>query len=100
MPSCEFFPVEAVRTNVLGCDNVLDSAIRAAVKKVIVQKSPANTIRTLAEAMLDLYQAPNEIRIIDTRHCEKKYETLVNREEMVKAEDLGASTNSFRWFSA
>ena len=36
MPSCEFFPVEAVRTNVLGCDNVLDSAIRAAVKKVIV----------------------------------------------------------------
>jgi hypothetical protein len=36
VPSCEFFPVEAVRTNVLGCDNVLDSAIRAGVKKVIV----------------------------------------------------------------
>ena len=56
---------------------------------IFVQKSPASTIRTLAEALLDLYQAPNEIRIIDTRHCEKKYETLVNREEMVKAEDLG-----------
>jgi FlaA1/EpsC-like NDP-sugar epimerase len=36
VPSCEFIPIEAVRTNVLGCDNVLDSAIRAGVKKVIV----------------------------------------------------------------
>jgi UDP-glucose 4-epimerase len=36
VPSCEFFPVEAVRTNVLGCDNVLESAIRAGVKRVIV----------------------------------------------------------------
>ena len=36
VPSCEFFPIEAVQTNVLGCENVLDSAIRYTVKKVIV----------------------------------------------------------------
>ncbi len=36
VPSCEFFPTEAVRTNVLGCENVLDSAMRHNVKKVIV----------------------------------------------------------------
>ncbi len=195
VPSCEFFPLEAVRTNVIGCDNVLESAIRAGVKKVIVlstdkavypinamglskalsekvmvarsrnlngsgtilcgtrygnvmasrgsvipllvdqikagkpltltdpdmtrfmmtlaeavdlvlyayehghngdifvQKAPACTIRMLAEALLQLYGAKNEIRIIGTRHGEKKYETLVNREEMVKAENLG---NYFR----
>jgi len=36
VPSCEFFPTEAVRTNVLGCENVLDSAMRHRVRKVIV----------------------------------------------------------------
>ncbi len=36
VPSCEFFPMEAVRTNVMGCENVLDSAINHNVKKVIV----------------------------------------------------------------
>ena len=36
VPSCEFFPMEAVRTNIIGCENVLDSAIAAKVKKVIV----------------------------------------------------------------
>ena len=35
VPSCEFFPVEAVRTNVLGTDNVLSAAIRAGVRKVV-----------------------------------------------------------------
>jgi UDP-glucose 4-epimerase len=191
VPSCEFFPVEAVRTNVLGCDNVLESAIRAGVKRVIVlstdkavypinamglskalsekvmvarsrnlngngtvlcgtrygnvmasrgsviplfvdqikagkpltltdpdmtrymmtlgdavdlvlfayenghngdifvQKAPACTIRMLAEALLELYNSKSELRIIGTRHGEKRYETLVNREEMVKAEELG-----------
>ena len=191
VPSCEFFPMEAIRTNVIGCENVLDSAIRFGVAKVIVlstdkavypinamgiskamsekvmvaksrnlngtgtvlcgtrygnvmasrgsviplfvdqiraglpltitdpdmtrfmmtledavdlviyafehgrngdmfvQKAPASTIRLLAGALLDLYKAKNEIRIIGTRHGEKKHETLVNREEMVKADDLG-----------
>jgi UDP-N-acetylglucosamine 4,6-dehydratase len=190
VPSCEFFPMEAVRTNVMGCENVLDSAIEYGVKRVIVlstdkavypinamgltkalsekvmvaksrnlngtdtvlcgtrygnvmasrgsviplfieqikngqpititdpdmtrfmmslndavnlvmyafehgangdifvQKSPAATIETLAKAVTEIFGAKNEIRIIGTRHGEKLYETLVNREEMVKAENL------------
>jgi len=56
---------------------------------IFVQKSPASTIRDLAEALKKLYNANNEIRIIGTRHGEKLYETLVNREEMMKAQDLG-----------
>jgi len=191
VPSCEFFPVEAVRTNVLGCENVLNAAMENKVSRAIVlstdkavypinamgmskalsekvmvaksrnltgtgmvfcgtrygnvmasrgsviplfvdqikkgnpltitdpnmtrymmtlddavdlvifafkngnpgdifvQKSPAATIEVLAKALLELYKAGNLIKIIGTRHGEKLYETLVNREEMVKAEDLG-----------
>jgi len=55
---------------------------------IFVQKSPASTIETLAEALKDLYNSDNNIKIIGTRHGEKLYESLVNREEMVKAEDL------------
>jgi UDP-glucose 4-epimerase len=190
VPSCEFFPIEAVRTNVLGCENVLDSAINHKIKKVIVlstdkavypinamglskalsekvmvarsrnlngtgtilcgtrygnvmasrgsviplfveqikagkpltitdpemtrymmtlddavnlvlfafdhgnngdifvQKSPACTIEVLAQALLELYNATNGIKVIGTRHGEKVFETLVNREEMLKAEDM------------
>jgi UDP-glucose 4-epimerase len=191
VPSCEFFPVEAVKTNILGAENVLASAFQHGVKKVVilstdkavypvnamgmskammekvmvarsrnipaggtvmcgtrygnvmasrgsviplfvqqikegklltvtdpnmtrfmmtlkdsvelvvfafehgnqgdmfVQKAPACTIETLAHALLELYNASNEIKIIGTRHGEKLYESLVSREEMVKAEDLG-----------
>jgi UDP-N-acetylglucosamine 4,6-dehydratase/5-epimerase len=191
VPSCEFFPMEAVKTNVFGTDNVLACAERNGVKKVIVlstdkaaypinamgiskammekvaiararnldesqtvicatrygnvmasrgsviplfieqimtgmpltltdpnmtrfmmtledavdlvlfafengkqgdlfvQKSPAATIELLAKAVLELYGAKNEIKVIGTRHGEKLYETLVNREDMLKAEDLG-----------
>jgi UDP-N-acetylglucosamine 4,6-dehydratase/5-epimerase len=192
VPSCEFFPVEAVQTNVIGCQNVIDSAMENKVQKVIVlstdkavypinamgmskalsekvmisksrnmsnngietllcgtrygnvmgsrgsviplfieqiktgkpititepkmtrymmtlqdavelvlfafengcpgdifvQKSPAATIEVIAKALLELYNANNEIKVIGVRHGEKIYETLVNREEMVKAEDL------------
>jgi len=56
---------------------------------MFVQKAPAVTIGTLADAMLKLFNAKNEIRIIGTRHGEKLYETLLNREEMAKAEDMG-----------
>jgi UDP-N-acetylglucosamine 4,6-dehydratase/5-epimerase len=56
---------------------------------IFVQKSPASTIETIAKALLELYDAHNEIKIIGIRHGEKVYETLVNREEMIKAEDLG-----------
>ena len=191
VPSCEFFPMEAVKTNVIGTDNVLTAAEKYEVKKVIVlstdkaaypinamgiskammekvtiaksrnlddsktifcatrygnvmasrgsviplfidqiklgnpltltdpnmtrfmmtledavdlvlfafengkqgdlfvQKSPAATIEVLAKALLELYNSKIEIKVIGTRHGEKLYETLVNREDMVKAEDMG-----------
>lgn len=191
VPSCEFFPAEAVRTNVLGCENVLNSSLQYKVKKVIVlstdkavypinamgmskalsekvmvaksrnlngtgsvfcgtrygnvmasrgsviplfvsqiknhkpitvtdpdmtrfmmtledavelvlfafangnngdlfvQKSPATTIGILAKALKEIYKSTSQVRIIGTRHGEKLYETLVNREEMVKAVDEG-----------
>ena len=191
VPSCEFFPTEAVRTNVLGCENVLNAAIENKVSRVIVlstdkavypinamgmskalsekvmvaksrnlndsgmvfcgtrygnvmasrgsviplfveqikkgspititdpkmtrfmmtlddavdlvlfafengrpgdifvQKAPAATIEVLAKALLELYHANNPVNVIGTRHGEKLYETLVNREEIAKAEDLG-----------
>jgi len=190
VPSCEFFPIEATRTNVLGTENVLKAAIANKVKKVIclstdkaaypinamgmtkalmekvavaesrnvapedtticltrygnvmasrgsviplfieqikagepititdpnmtrylmsledavdlvlfayengqqgdlfVQKAPAATIEVLAKALLELFEADNEIKVIGTRHGEKLYETLCTREEMVKAIDL------------
>lgn len=195
VPSCEFFPMEAVKTNIIGTDNVLTIAEKYEVKKVVVlstdkaaypinamgmskammekvmvaksrnlddsktifcgtrygnvmasrgsviplfvdqmkagkpititdpnmtrfmmtledavdlvlyafengnqgdlfvQKSPACTIEVLAKALQSLYNANTEIKIIGTRHGEKLFETLVNREDMVKAEDCG---NYFR----
>jgi UDP-N-acetylglucosamine 4,6-dehydratase/5-epimerase len=192
VPSCEFFPIEAVNTNILGTQNVLDSALNYSIKKMIVlstdkavypinamgiskammekvmqakarslnkkddpilcgtrygnvmasrgsvipllikqiktgldltltdpnmtrfmmtlndavdlviyafknggngdmfvQKSPAATIGVLAQALKELYHSNSKIKIIGTRHGEKLYETLVNREEMVRAKDLG-----------
>ncbi len=56
---------------------------------VFVQKAPAATIGTLAEAMRRLFKVANEVKIIGTRHGEKLYETLLTREEMAHAEDLG-----------
>jgi len=191
VPSCEFFPLEAVRTNTLGAENVMNAARECGVRRVIVlstdkavypinamglskalmeklmvakarfhadngtvfcgtrygnvmasrgsviplfisqilakqpltvtdpnmtrfmmsiedavdlvlyafengspgdifvQKAPAATIGTLAQALKSIFGATNEIRIMGTRHGEKLYETLLNREEMAKAVDLG-----------
>jgi len=191
VPSCEFFPVEAVKTNILGTNNVLDAAVESGVEKVIclstdkaaypinamgiskammekvyiaksqklsteetvicgtrygnvmasrgsviplfikqikdgenitvtnpemtrflmkleeavelvlfayenaevgdimVQKAPACTIGDLAQAIKELFNAENEIKIIGTRHGEKLYETLLTKEEYLVAEDLG-----------
>ena len=191
VPSCEFFPLEAVKTNVLGTDNVLTAAIEYGVEKVIclstdkaaypinamgiskammekvfvaksktvdpaktlicgtrygnvmasrgsviplfvnqvtrgepvtvtnphmtrflmslgeavelvvfafrhaeagdimVQKAPASTIGDLAQAIKELFHAKNEIKVIGTRHGEKSYETLLTKEEYIKAEDMG-----------
>ena len=60
-----------------------------AARRTFVQKAPAATIDTLAEALKRLLRADNPIRIIGTRHGEKLYETLLTREEMVVAEDMG-----------
>jgi UDP-N-acetylglucosamine 4,6-dehydratase len=192
VPSCEFFPMEAVRTNVIGTDNVLTAAIEAGVKSVIclstdkaaypvnamgtskammekvvvaksrtvdpsrtricctrygnvlcsrgsvvplwieqikdgkpititdpdmtrfimtleeavdlvmfafengisgdilVQKAPACTIETLANAVKQLFKSDTEIKIIGIRHGEKMYETLLTNEECANAIDLGA----------
>ncbi len=56
---------------------------------MIREKAPAATIETLARSLKKLFKANNEIRIIGTRHGEKLYETLLTREEMARAEDLG-----------
>ena len=117
VPSCEFFPMEAVRTNVLGTDNVLTAAIDAGVKKVVCLSTdkaayPINAMgiskammekvigakaRTVkAEATTgDLAKAVQKLfgdtgtHIIGTRHGEKLYETLLTREEKTRSEDLG-----------
>jgi len=56
---------------------------------VFVQKAPAATIETLARALKKLFKGDSEIRVIGTRHGEKLYETLLTREEMTRAEDMG-----------
>lgn len=56
---------------------------------VFIQKSPASTIHDLAQALIELYKSKCKIKVIGTRHGEKLYETLVNREEMAKATDMG-----------
>jgi UDP-N-acetylglucosamine 4,6-dehydratase/5-epimerase len=56
---------------------------------VFVQKAPAATIETLAKALNRLFHGNSEIRIIGTRHGEKLFETLMTREEMSRAEDMG-----------
>ena len=56
---------------------------------LFVQKAPSASVGTLAKALIELYNSSSEIKVIGTRHGEKLYETLVNREDMIKAEDLG-----------
>ena len=62
---------------------------------LFVQKAPAATLSTLAEALKQIYgkidpkYGETEVRVIGTRHGEKLYETLVTREEMSKAIDMG-----------
>ena len=63
--------------------------ISARFEEATVQKAPASTVGDLAVALRELLERDNEIRIIGTRHGEKLYESLVSREEMARAEDLG-----------
>jgi len=70
-------------------DLVLYAFAHGKAGDIFVQKAPAASIRTVAEALLRLLDADSGMRIIGTRHGEKLYETLLNREEMAQAEDLG-----------
>ena len=70
-------------------DLVLYAFSNAHQGDIFVQKAPASTIMDLALAVRELLNAENEIRVIGTRHGEKLYETLLTREELAKAEDMG-----------
>lgn len=70
-------------------DLVLHAFHHARPGDIFVQKSPASTVAVLAEALKQLLSGDNEIRVIGTRHGEKLFESLVSREEMARAEDLG-----------
>jgi UDP-N-acetylglucosamine 4,6-dehydratase/5-epimerase len=70
-------------------DLVLHAFQYALPGDILVQKAPASTVGDLANALRQLLERDNEIRIIGTRHGEKLYESLVSREEMARAEDLG-----------
>jgi UDP-glucose 4-epimerase len=70
-------------------DLVLFAFENAKQGDLFVQKAPAATVETLAKALIELYKSDSKINIIGIRHGEKLYETLVNKEDMVKAEDMG-----------
>lgn len=70
-------------------DLVLYAFQNAVPGDLFVQKAPAATIETLALALKELFHASNQVQIIGTRHGEKAYETLLTREEMHRANDLG-----------
>lgn len=77
----------------MSLDDAVDLVLFAYQKgkggDTFVQKAPAATIGQLARVLQRIFAARNEIRVIGTRHGEKKHESLLNREEMVRAEDLG-----------
>lgn len=70
-------------------DLVLYAFEHARPGDIFVQKAPASTVGDLAQALRELLKAQSEVKVIGTRHGEKLYESLVSREEMARAEDLG-----------
>jgi UDP-N-acetylglucosamine 4,6-dehydratase len=70
-------------------DLVLHAFLHAEQGDIFVQKAPASTVGDLAQALKELFNADNSVQIIGTRHGEKLYESLLSREEMAKAQDLG-----------
>ncbi len=78
---------------IMSLENAVDLVLyafeRGRAGDIFVQKAPACTIGDLARALLAMFGSGNELRIIGTRHGEKRYETLLHREEMARAEDLG-----------
>jgi len=69
-------------------DLVLYAFNHAKTGDIFVQKAPACTLIDLANALLTIFKSKNKIKIIGSRHGEKRYETLINREEMAKSQDL------------
>jgi UDP-N-acetylglucosamine 4,6-dehydratase len=70
-------------------DLVLFAYQKGSQGDIFVQKAPAGTIQDLAEALRTIFNAKNDIKIIGTRHGEKLYESLVSREEMARAQEIG-----------
>ncbi|MGK9092105.1 polysaccharide biosynthesis protein, partial [Pseudomonas asiatica] len=70
-------------------DLVLHAFENAQQGDIFVQKAPASTVQELAEALRQLFKRENPIKVIGTRHGEKLYESLISREEMAKADDMG-----------
>lgn len=70
-------------------DLVLYAFEHARPGDIFVQKAPASTVGDLAQALKELLKRDNQVKIIGTRHGEKLYESLLSREEMARAEDLG-----------
>tara|TARA_B100001059_G_C17343388_1_gene337039 strand:- start:109 stop:519 length:411 start_codon:yes stop_codon:yes gene_type:complete len=56
---------------------------------LFIKKAPASTIKTLAAALIEIFNSKSKIRVIGIRHGEKMHETLVTKEEMLKSENLG-----------
>ena len=84
-----FFCKKSILFFILFSLFVLFAFSNATTGDIFVQKAPASTIYDLAVAIKKLFNSNSEIKIIGTRHGEKAHETLVNREEIVKAVDMG-----------
>ena len=70
-------------------DLVLYAFEHAQSGDIFVQKAPASTVGDLAQAMKEMLNSNSEVKVIGTRHGEKLYESLLSREEMARADDLG-----------
>ena len=77
-------------------DLVIHAFENAKQGDIFVQKAPASTVKVLAEALIDLFDAKSKIKIIGTRHGEKLYESLLSREEMSKQKPWN-NTIGFQW---
>lgn len=101
VPSCEFFPMQAVQTNIIGTDNVLHAAIDAGVKRVVCLSTdkaayPINAMG-ISKAMMEHVIYANArvaaerggTTICCTRYGEKLFETLMTREERLRSQDMG-----------
>ena len=71
-------------------DLVLYAFVHGKQGDIFVQKAPASTVADLAQALKELFKSDEPVRVIGTRHGEKLYESLISREEMAKADDMGA----------